>query len=145
MPQFPFKPDPSDLPSELFPEVILPNENGESPNLQSEAETQQVSDADGEHETENEESNEYRFKKRSEAIPEKRKRRRSKTRWELSDPTGEQPSRNFFANDELVSEFRNRFAKPLLVVLGFVCLLGIVYLFKPVSYTHLTLPTICSV
>ena len=128
MPQFPHKPDPSDLPSELFPDVILPNEKGEMPESQNEPETQQQSDSEsGDAET----KEPFRYKTRSEAVPEKRRRRRSTTRWELNEQTGEAPpTRNFFSNDELVSEFRSRYAKPVLIVLGFFCLLSIIYLFK---------------
>ena len=76
------------------------------------------------------------FKKRSEAIPLKPKRRKSKTRnvdnldllGDPKSPPGQ--SKDFFANDALVSNFRQKFSKPIIAIIGVMWFLGIVYLFK---------------
>ena len=131
MPQFPFKPDPSDLPSELFPEVILPDENGKlnhenrSAGQSTEASNQTKSDATVDN---SKERPSIRFKKRSEAIPLRRTRKRSRSR--RSSSLHGDDAKNFFADDQSISDFRAKFSKPLTVVVGILWLLGVIYLFR---------------
>ena len=136
MPQFPNKPGPSDLPAEIFPEVILPDT--ENPDLNP----NQTNEEDASQEQADSDVNEQlkrpplRFKKRNEAIPLKSKRRKSRTRkaGNIDGVDGldssSSRSKDFFANDESVSNFRQRFSKPIIAVVGVMWFLGIIYLFK---------------
>ena len=138
MPQFPFKPDSSDLPAELFPEVILPDENGELDQAKS---ADPVNEESGEqhrdvkhanhskeHAKESKERPPIQFKKRSEAIPLRRSSKRSRSR--RSSSLHDADAKNFFADDQSISDFRAKFSKPLTAIVSILWLLGIIYLFK---------------
>ena len=73
-----------------------------------------------------------RFKKRAEAIPLKESPRRSRSG---KSGRGQQSkrsrrSKNFFDDDESISDFRGQFSKPIIAIVGIFWLLGIAYLFK---------------
>ena len=138
MPQFPSNPDPSGMPPDDIPEVIIPA-NGDleksSPgktaaNAGVSGESSKKKSGSSGETGEKKTRPPIRFKKRSEAIPltESRSRRRSRSRRNVMDSSVREQSGNFFEDDDSIYRVQRKYSKLLIVLVALFWFVGVIYI-----------------